>query len=108
MDLQGISWIAAGTMSSVSYSLMMWSAFLRLLVSQSWQVHLANAPARTAAIIIESTKLDLVFQVHISALVTAVFCYLSVFNLQTTVHVIFPVASEMCGRVCVCVRGIKT
>lgn len=108
MDLWAISWRAAGTMSSASYSLMMWSAFLRFLVSRSWQVHLANAPAHTAVIIIESTKLDLVFQVHISALVTAVFCYLSIFNLQTTVHIIFPVAFEMCGRVCVQIRGIKT
>lgn len=101
LDLWAVSWRAAGTMSSESYSLMMWSALLWFLVNPSWQVHLANAPAHTAVIIIESTKLDLVFQVHISALVTAVFCYLSIFNLQTTVHIIFPVAFEMCGRVCV-------
>lgn len=87
---------------------MMWSAFLQFLVSQSWQVRLANAPANTAVIIIESTKLDLVFQVHISPLVTAVFCYLSTFNLQTTVHIIFPVAFETCGRVLVHIRGTKT
>lgn len=87
---------------------MMWSAFLQFLVSQFWQVRLANVPANTAVIIIESTKLDLVFQVHISPLVTAVFCYLSIFNLQTTVHIIFPVASEMCGRVLVHIRSTKT
>lgn len=87
---------------------MMWSALLWFLVSSSWQVHPANAPAHAAVIIIESTKLDLVFQVHISALVTAVFCYLSIFNLQTTVRIIFPVAFEMYGRVCVQIRGIKT
>lgn len=73
-----------------------------------WQVCLANVPANTAVIIIESTKLDLVFQVHISPLVTAVFCYLSIFNLQTTVHIIFPVAFEMCGRVLVRIRDTKT
>lgn len=87
---------------------MMWSALLWFLVSSSWQVHPANVPAHAAVIIIESTKLDLVFQVHISALVTTVFCYLSIFNLQTTVRVIFPVAFEMYGRVCVQIRGIKT
>lgn len=87
---------------------MMWSAFLQLLVSQSWQAHPANVPANTAVIIIESTKLDLVFQVHISPLVTAVFCYLSIFNLQTTVHIIFPVALEMWRRVLVYIRGTKS
>lgn len=87
---------------------MMWSAFLQFLVTQSWQVLLTNTPAHTAVIIIESTKLDLVFQVHISAEVTAVFCYLSIFNLQTTVHIIFPVTFEMCGRVCVQIRDTET